>query len=106
MNIEKRFDRITEWLDHKVSQWYAFPVFGLTVALVWAALGYDYANFWISVVTVAFFFLFNYGQRKDRIVNQRKHNEEILAIQGARDETTGLDTKTLSELEAEDKASG
>lgn len=97
--MEKHYDLMVESLNHHASQWWAFPLFLLTLAAVHLMFGVTVANYYISTVTVAFFFLFNYGQRKDSLANQLKHNIEIKGIPGAEDKYAGIEKLTLSELE-------
>lgn len=97
--MEKQYDRLVEWLDVHTSRWYSFPLFGLSIPPIWYVAGYDYANVYISIVTVCFFFLFQYSKRKDSLSNQLKHDEEIKADPKARNEVIGIEKLTLSELE-------
>jgi hypothetical protein len=99
MNIEKRYDCMVEKLNHYASQWWSFPVFLFSLAGLHLLLGVTVANYYISTVTVAFFFLFNYGQRKDSLANQLKHNAEIEGTPELDDRFSGIEKMTLSELE-------
>lgn len=100
MSIELAYDRLVEGLNHGASQWWAFPSFLVTLVTVHFTLGLDAANYYISTVTVGFFFLFNYGQRKDSLANQLKHDAEITGLPSAQDELCGIEKETLSQLES------
>jgi low affinity Fe/Cu permease len=96
--VEQRYDALTEWLAKYTSRWYSLPLCGLVVFGSWLLLGVDAANFLISVLTLGFFFLLQYGQRKDSLANQLKHDEEIRSSD-ARDEIQGIEKLNLTELE-------
>lgn len=93
------YEKIVDGLDWGTSRWWAFPAFGVTLAVIWWVFGVDATNLYISIVTVGFFFLLASGQRKDRIANQLKHDAVIKAIDAADDGNIGLEKQTLEELE-------
>ena len=95
-------DRFFSTFSHEVARWtgshWAFLVAAMIVVVSLAAFGIDLTNVAISVVTLLMVFVLQNTQNRDSAALHLKLDEIVRAVEGARDDVRGVESKSEPEI--------
>lgn len=95
-------DRFFSTFSNEVARWtgshWAFLVAAMIVVVSLAAFGIELTNIAISVVTLLMVFVLQNTQNRDSAALHLKLDEIVRALEGARDDVRGVESKSEPEI--------
>lgn len=95
-------DRFFSTFSNQVARWtgshWAFLVAAVLVVVSLAAFGIELTNVAISVVTLLMVFVLQNTQNRDSAALHLKLDEIVRAVEGARDDVRGVESKSEPEI--------